>query len=524
MANTDPFTPEEVAQILEAFFATVGTRQYVGARYVPIFGRRGEASIVWDNTAPYEPLTIVLYQGNSFTSRQYVPEGVEITNEEFWAETGNYNAQIEQYRQEVLEAIGAIDSVREEASTALYSGYSGGLLSLDIRNDVVHDLHLESKTFQAMTLINGILYYNVVADSVGYLYSVPIDFSTEPTLLLQMQNLHAYSMGSLNAHTLLITYSSHYMLFDTNSNTYETYSMPTLWGFCCDRKTTDDSRTPDLCVAFDSMNNGIYRYGHLDTPIFQPAFSIPTAPIYGHVQDTAAYGYNVFELLVGTPGLSSDDLPFRYNYLYIFNANTANGVGLFSIICDNEIEGITVIGLSTAGNTAVYLADVKGKIYRKEFKIQPNALSTMFPGILKQHPLNRLNANNVTIETVTDTENNSFDIVTRFKMPHMTPAHSYMHYHPYLVNFGARANLYYAGLGAMYTFGTNGVYALYNRITGTNIYRLASITNNRTGISANYAYATNTIDKTFAQVLVTGNSILTTDTEGSELPDLTFEQ
>ena len=108
MANTDPFTPEEVAQILEAFFATVGTRQYVGARYVPIFGRRGEASIVWDNTAPYEPLTIVLYQGNSFTSRQYVPEGVEITNEEFWAETGNYNAQIEQYRQEVQRVSGLL--------------------------------------------------------------------------------------------------------------------------------------------------------------------------------------------------------------------------------------------------------------------------------------------------------------------------------------------------------------------------------------------------------------------------------
>jgi len=105
MANNDPFTPEEVSQILEAFFETVGTRQYIGARYVPIFGRKGEESIVWDNSAPYEPLTIVLYQGNSFTSRQYVPKGVEITNEEFWAETGNYNAQIEQYRQDVLEAI-----------------------------------------------------------------------------------------------------------------------------------------------------------------------------------------------------------------------------------------------------------------------------------------------------------------------------------------------------------------------------------------------------------------------------------
>ena len=72
-----------------------GKNVYVGHRYVPkIFGE-------WDNTKIYEPLSIVQYQGNSFTSRQYVPVGIEITNEEYWASTGNYNAQIEQYRQEI---------------------------------------------------------------------------------------------------------------------------------------------------------------------------------------------------------------------------------------------------------------------------------------------------------------------------------------------------------------------------------------------------------------------------------------
>lgn len=76
--------------------------EYVGARYVPIFGRMGETSVQWDNSAPYEPLTIVLYQGNSYTSRQYVPAGIAIDNTDYWIETGNYNAQIEAYRQEVL--------------------------------------------------------------------------------------------------------------------------------------------------------------------------------------------------------------------------------------------------------------------------------------------------------------------------------------------------------------------------------------------------------------------------------------
>ena len=98
MAN---FTPEEISEILSEFFDVVGKRQYIGARYVPIFGRKGEASITWDNSKPYEPLTIVLYQGNSYTSRQYVPAGVDLDDATYWANTGNYNAQVESYRQEV---------------------------------------------------------------------------------------------------------------------------------------------------------------------------------------------------------------------------------------------------------------------------------------------------------------------------------------------------------------------------------------------------------------------------------------
>lgn len=61
--------------------------------------------IDWDNTKTYEPLTIVYYQGNSYTSRQSVPAGVDITDTTYWALTGNYNAQVEQYRKEVASKL-----------------------------------------------------------------------------------------------------------------------------------------------------------------------------------------------------------------------------------------------------------------------------------------------------------------------------------------------------------------------------------------------------------------------------------
>ena len=91
-----------------------GTRQYIGARYVPLFGRQGEESIEWDNEAPYEPLTIVLHEGDSYTSRQFVPIGIEITNTQYWAKTGAYNAQIELLRQEVARQADVILDLSED--------------------------------------------------------------------------------------------------------------------------------------------------------------------------------------------------------------------------------------------------------------------------------------------------------------------------------------------------------------------------------------------------------------------------
>lgn len=78
--------------------------QYIGSRYVPLIAEPFE----WSSEREYEPLTIVENQGNSFTSKQFVPKGVQINNTKYWAATGNFNAQIEQYRKEVAAFDGRI--------------------------------------------------------------------------------------------------------------------------------------------------------------------------------------------------------------------------------------------------------------------------------------------------------------------------------------------------------------------------------------------------------------------------------
>lgn len=73
--------------------------RYIGARYVPIFSTENNGQ--WTNTIAYEPLTIVLYQGGSYTSKQYVPVGAEITNSNYWVKTGDFNGQLVQLTNEV---------------------------------------------------------------------------------------------------------------------------------------------------------------------------------------------------------------------------------------------------------------------------------------------------------------------------------------------------------------------------------------------------------------------------------------
>lgn len=89
----------------------MATTQYIGSRYVPILADPVE----WSSTKSYEPLTIVTHEGNSYTSRQIVPVGIDITNTDFWALTGNYNAQIELYRRETTQAVDDARQITDDA-------------------------------------------------------------------------------------------------------------------------------------------------------------------------------------------------------------------------------------------------------------------------------------------------------------------------------------------------------------------------------------------------------------------------
>jgi len=110
----------------------MATTQYIGSRYVPILADPVE----WSSTKTYEPLTIVTHEGNSYTSRQYVPQGIDITNEQFWALTGNYNAQVEQYRRETQQAVAQINDWYDAAVAEYADKYGSKPFAFDTVADM----------------------------------------------------------------------------------------------------------------------------------------------------------------------------------------------------------------------------------------------------------------------------------------------------------------------------------------------------------------------------------------------------
>ena len=53
---------------------------YVGMRYVPVFAEPPQ----WNISRQYENLMMVTNEGETYISKEFVPTGIELTNEEYW--------------------------------------------------------------------------------------------------------------------------------------------------------------------------------------------------------------------------------------------------------------------------------------------------------------------------------------------------------------------------------------------------------------------------------------------------------
>lgn len=92
-----------------------GTSMYIGARYVPIFADPVE----WDDEREYEPLTIVVHNGDCYTSKCYVPKGAQLPpypegQTKYWVKTSDYNWQFADLKKTVLDLSRLVEQFQKD--------------------------------------------------------------------------------------------------------------------------------------------------------------------------------------------------------------------------------------------------------------------------------------------------------------------------------------------------------------------------------------------------------------------------
>ena len=141
--------------------------EYTGMRYVPVFADPAE----WSSANSYEPLEIVIHQGNSYTSKTFVPVGIDISDPQYWALTGNYNAQVEQYRQEVGQYRQEVGQYRQEVLEIDGRVNANAQAIVNLKGELLSQKHMvligDSYTNPAVPLENTPLWWEYVCKNLN---------------------------------------------------------------------------------------------------------------------------------------------------------------------------------------------------------------------------------------------------------------------------------------------------------------------------------------------------------------------
>lgn len=133
-------------------------RQYIGARYVPVFFNNNGTNEWVENTS-YEYLTIVSYNNSSYISLQNVPPtiGEPPLNPNYWLLTGNFNAQLNAINENLNKFKEKFIILSEENN---FSSAYDKATSQNIPIIIDSDVTIEEATLQNVTLIGySELYY-----------------------------------------------------------------------------------------------------------------------------------------------------------------------------------------------------------------------------------------------------------------------------------------------------------------------------------------------------------------------------
>lgn len=296
---------------------------YVGMRYVPIID--GE----WDNTKTYESLVVVTYNGNSYISKRPVPQGIEITNTEYWIKTSDFNAQLAEISNDVEQIQNNLNSTNEEVC--------------------------EIKSFNTQQSYNDFYYQNykekVCQNIVSYLARTP--FSDSVTGL--------YKDGDLN---IVMTYDP--------SKTYFGYTDPTITPTYTDTQEISNVTYKNMyldCGAFVGLItrgrdylNSPYYYNFSTASPDNDVTNEKCLEVYSEISSFDMLGYTTI-VSMGNDMDSGGCYLLDFATLYATTANTINNelIGNFrtgDLIFLGKKESVTELNYRGLHHVGIYIKNM----------------------------------------------------------------------------------------------------------------------------------------------------------------------
>lgn len=150
-------------------------KKYIGARYAPRFVG------AWAKSKPYAALDVVYTENRSYVARQAVPPDTEITNNAYWIQSSDWNAQVAEYNEKVeayQKEVSDYQSTVAGYSKDVSEYYNGTIHAYNTKTDMINDRAL---TLGQIALTCG---NKTLGDAGGSYYEI-VDSATVSSVALK---------------------------------------------------------------------------------------------------------------------------------------------------------------------------------------------------------------------------------------------------------------------------------------------------------------------------------------------------
>lgn len=290
---------------------------YVGRRYVPKFHTNEDGSSLWNKNKEYESLTIVTFEGNSYTSKKDVPSGVELNNKEYWVKSADYNEQLAVYRDEQTHLKSDFDNIKNNLVERVTN-------TENTVNSFTENINEKIKLYDtSISSINETL--SDANNNINTLNN-KVDTNSNKILSFDKEIKKVKDMSKIVSSANLIFYKN-------------LPAKDTIWlqSFCINR--TDNVMI--ACYSIDDTTSHIQKISLSDMSVLMEVGGLP----YYHVNDVT-YNSRTNEII-----LTPMNEPNAYNKLIILDYATLNKKREVLIGSDN---GMSVYGISYDSIENVY--------------------------------------------------------------------------------------------------------------------------------------------------------------------------